>query len=82
MLLSDLGVATFNRAGSPKCIHDIFRRILEEEGFTMFWYKNAIVLEPKPNDPLAVARRTNDEVQSQMVCSRQFQTNLCLASPH
>ena len=61
--LKDLGVSTFNRPISPKYVHFLWDHILEKEGFTKYRYKYCIALEPNPQDPLAVARRTNDEVQ-------------------
>jgi hypothetical protein len=61
MPLSQLGVGSFNRPVSPKYVHHLLRLILDRDGFTRFRYKNAIALEPKPDDPGGATRRTNDE---------------------
>ena len=42
-------------------VHALFRRILETEGFSRFRYKCAIGLAACPDNPLAVAERTNRE---------------------
>ncbi len=60
--LTDLGIAPFNRAISPKYVHALFGRILRTQGFTRFRYKNAIGLSPNPAAPLSVADHTNAEV--------------------
>ena len=63
--LHDLGVASFNRAISPKYVHYLMKRILEQDGFSRFRYKNAIALQPNP-DPekrLGTYQRTMQEVE-------------------
>jgi len=62
--VEELGVGDFNRAVSPKYVHHLAYNYTEIHGFTRFRYKNAIALEPRPDDPTAAARRTNLEAAS------------------
>ena len=61
MKCEELAVGSFNRAMSLKYAHHLLKRILFDEGFTKFRYRNAIGFEPNPSDPLAGSRRTNRE---------------------
>ncbi len=59
----DLDASPLNRAISPKYVHHLMRRILDEEGFSRFRYKCVTAIEPSVDDPLAATLRTNKEVQ-------------------
>ena len=56
-----MAVGSFNRNISPKYVHHRAKTIEDVDGFSQHRYKYAIVLEPNPADPLAGARRTNNE---------------------
>ena len=59
--ISELGVSPLNRAIAYKHVHALLHRILHGEGFSRARYQHALAILPKPDDPMAASRRTNEE---------------------
>ena len=55
-----MGISPWNRKISGKHVHKLGRRIISVEGFVDFRCKNAWAHQPSPEDPLEVARYTNE----------------------
>ena len=58
--LKDLGISWLNRRVSGKHTHKIGRRIYSVEGLVRIRYGHGLAHEPDPEDPLKVARHTNE----------------------
>ena len=61
--IGDLGQSPLNRRVSGKHMQKVGQRILSVESFQRFRYKYGWCHEPNPNDPLEVARVTNEVVE-------------------
>ena len=58
--LSEVGVSWLNRRTNGKHAHRVGRRIISVEGFVRCRYKEALAHEGDPDDPLRIARHTNE----------------------
>ena len=58
--LQELGVSPLNRSISGTHVHALGRRILSVEGFVRWRYRHGWAHEANPEDPLEVARITNE----------------------
>ena len=58
--LDQLGVSPLNRSISGSHVHSLGRRILSVEGFVRWRYRHGWAHEVNPEDPLEVARTTNE----------------------
>ena len=82
--LDEVGASWLNRIVSGKHVHRLGRRILSVEGFAKFRYKNGFLHEGDPDDPLKVARHTNDMVSRDPLLAPVPMTPLlaCCAKTH